>query len=312
VPFSEEIELPAFKQLRSEQIERHPAARMSTAPDQAWFLGWLARSLNAQRILEVGSFLGYTTTTFALAILDRQRSLGSKVWSLPPAPPLPLTDSATNDSTKSSTAAVIRPVATFCVVAIENDVASSEIAHQYWRRAEVEHVIDLRLGDAQETLLSLRSLQPRQYFDMVYIDADKQNYERYYEQCLELISSGGVIAIDNIFLNGKVLDAERERNQMQQQQQKQVTAAPPKKAKRKTAKTAAATATTASSDTTEQQSSQPSKSGATVINELTRKLMHDPRIDLTILPIGDGLALCRKKTMTTAAFTDKPIICTWG
>jgi predicted O-methyltransferase YrrM len=50
-------------------------------------------------------------------------------------------------------------------------------------------------------------------FDFAFIDADKGNYDNYYERCLELIRPGGLIAIDNVLWSGKVADTEIQDNQ---------------------------------------------------------------------------------------------------
>ena len=79
-------------------------------------------------------------------------------------------------------------------------------ARQVWRAAGVEHKIELRLGPA---LASLDRLVDEGYagsFDFAFIDADKKNYERYYERALELVRQGGLITVDNVLWHGKVLD----------------------------------------------------------------------------------------------------------
>ncbi|MFM6812123.1 MAG: O-methyltransferase, partial [Dolichospermum sp.] len=66
---------------------------------------------------------------------------------------------------------------------------------------------------ALETLDHLLKVGEAGTFDFAFIDADKGNYENYYEQCLKLIRTGGLIAIDNVLWSGKVADSEIQDNQ---------------------------------------------------------------------------------------------------
>ncbi|MBV6459788.1 MAG: putative O-methyltransferase [Fimbriimonadaceae bacterium] len=76
------------------------------------------------------------------------------------------------------------------------------IGQSYWVEAGVADRIDLRIAPALETLAGLEA----ESFDMAFIDADKENYHAYYERCLKLIRSGGLIVLDNLLWDGKVAD----------------------------------------------------------------------------------------------------------
>ena len=80
------------------------------------------------------------------------------------------------------------------------------VARRYWKEAGVDHMIDLRLRPALETLKELLAERQHGRFDFAFIDADKSNYEGYYECALELIRPGGLIAIDNVLWHGQVID----------------------------------------------------------------------------------------------------------
>ena len=82
----------------------------------------------------------------------------------------------------------------------------TSVARRYWRELGVENRIDLRLGPAVQTLESLISAGEGGTFDFAFIDADKQNYERYFECALILLRQGGLIAVDNVLWHGRVVD----------------------------------------------------------------------------------------------------------
>ena len=82
----------------------------------------------------------------------------------------------------------------------------TSIARRYWREAGVERKIDLRLGPALKTLDDLIAQGQGGRFDFAFIDADKGNYANYYERALVLVRSGGLIAVDNVLWEGKVID----------------------------------------------------------------------------------------------------------
>jgi len=122
----------------------------------------------------------------------------------------------------------------------------TSIARKYWGLASVSQKIQLKLGPALSTLDDLLPGNKGK-FDFAFIDADKTNYQNYYERCLKLVRRGGLIAIDNTLWYGKVIDR-RDR----------------------TADTRA-------------------------IRAFNRKLHRDRRVDLSLLPIGDGLTLALKR-----------------
>ncbi|MFG2737835.1 O-methyltransferase [Streptomyces harbinensis] len=76
-------------------------------------------------------------------------------------------------------------------------------ARRYWERAGVADRIDLRIAPAAETL---RALPREEYLDFAFIDADKVGYPVYYEELLTRLRPGGVIVLDNVLREGRVLD----------------------------------------------------------------------------------------------------------
>jgi predicted O-methyltransferase YrrM len=118
----------------------------------------------------------------------------------------------------------------------------TSIGRRYWTEAGLADRIDLRLGPAAETLARISPDPP---FDFAFIDADKENYDAYYEASLELVRQGGLIAIDNVLWSGAVADP-----------------------RKRDADTEA-------------------------LRALNLKLRDDQRVDISMLPIGDGLTLAR-------------------
>jgi len=86
----------------------------------------------------------------------------------------------------------------------------TSIGRRYWREAGVEGRIDLRLGPAAETLRGLLDAGEAGRFDFAFIDADKSNYDIYYELCLRLLRQNGLVAVDNVLWSGSVLDEKKQ------------------------------------------------------------------------------------------------------
>ncbi|KAA3628008.1 MAG: SAM-dependent methyltransferase [Proteobacteria bacterium] len=133
------------------------------------------------------------------------------------------------------------------IVACDLSEEWTTTARRYWREAGVEGRIDLRMAPALETLAGLLAEGYGASFDYAFIDADKEQYCPYYEACLCLIRTGGLILIDNVLWNGSVADpSNQERDTI-------------------------------------------------AIRQLNSHLKSDERIDLSVVAIGDGLTLARKR-----------------
>jgi predicted O-methyltransferase YrrM len=121
------------------------------------------------------------------------------------------------------------------------------VARRYWKEAGVEGRIDLRIAPALETLARLEGEGAAGTFDLAFVDADKESYLAYYESCLRLVRTGGVLLFDNMLWSGRVADPSDQ------------------------------------SETT------------TAIRALNRKARDDDRVATSLVPIGDGLLLVRKR-----------------
>ena len=82
----------------------------------------------------------------------------------------------------------------------------TNIAKRYWQEAGVSNKIDLHLRPGLETLDELIANGESGTFDFAFIDADKTNYDNYYERALTLLRPNGVVAIDNVLWSGAVID----------------------------------------------------------------------------------------------------------
>ncbi|GAN30730.1 class I SAM-dependent methyltransferase [Legionella pneumophila] len=156
-------EHPALAALRKETSTME-LANMQVAPEQAQFMQMLIRLTRAKRVLELGTFTGYSALAMSLALPDDGQ-----------------------------------------VITCDINEGWTKHAHPYWREAKQEHKIKLRLGPALDTLHSLLNESGEHQFDFIFIDADKTNYLNYYELALKLVTPKGLIAIDNIFWDGKVI-----------------------------------------------------------------------------------------------------------
>lgn len=91
------------------------------------------------------------------------------------------------------------------IVACDISREWTDMARPHWERAGIDHKIDLRLAPASETLNGLLEQGQADSFDLMFIDADKENYETYYECGLKLVRPGGLILIDNVLWSGSVI-----------------------------------------------------------------------------------------------------------
>jgi predicted O-methyltransferase YrrM len=133
------------------------------------------------------------------------------------------------------------------IIACDVNPEWTKMARQAWEEAGMSNKIELRLAPAEETLNALLAEGKGNYFDMMFIDADKKGYDTYYELGLQLVRPGGVILIDNVLWGGDVADP----------------------------------------------SVQDPDTEA--IRALNAKLFTDERISVSLVPIGDGLTLARKR-----------------
>jgi caffeoyl-CoA O-methyltransferase len=132
------------------------------------------------------------------------------------------------------------------VVALDVSEEFTAIARRHWAKAAVADRIDLRLQPASESLEALVAAGEGNTFDFAFIDADKENYDTYYEYALKLVRRGGLIALDNVLWQGNVADS------------------------------------------TDQ------SANTVAIRAINQKIHGDSRVEVSMVPIGDGLTLALK------------------
>ncbi|OWJ68778.1 O-methyltransferase [Inquilinus limosus] len=181
-------------------------AGMQITPEQGQFMALLARLIGARRLVEIGTFTGYSALAVMLALPPEARLL-------------------------------------CCDVSAE----WTSIARRYWDEAGVGDRIELRLQPALDTLDELVRADWAGTVDMIFVDADKDNYPAYVEAATGLLRPGGLLLVDNALWSGRVADpADR-------------------------------------------------SAGTEAIRRVNAMLRDDPRVDFSLIPIGDGVALARKR-----------------
>lgn len=104
----------------------------------------------------------------------------------------------------TAVALVLPPDGTLIACDVSDEYTS--VARRYWQEAGVDGKIELRLGHAADTLEYLLAEGHAGTFDFAFIDADKEQYDLYYERVLQLLRPGGLMALDNMFRGGRVVD----------------------------------------------------------------------------------------------------------
>ncbi|MEU3754680.1 class I SAM-dependent methyltransferase [Streptomyces olivoreticuli] len=195
-----------LRRLRETTSELPAGSALQVMPEEGQLLTLLAGLTPARRILEIGTYTGYSTLCLARALAPGGRLVTCDITDRWP-----------------------------------------RIGAEHWAEAGVEGRIDLRIGDAVDTLGALVADEGPGTFDFVFIDADKQRYPDYYESALTLVGDHGLIVVDNTLFFGKVVDPGAQ---------------------------------------------DPDTTAIRAFNTLVRD---DPRVEMSLIPMADGMTLIRKR-----------------
>ena len=177
--------------------------RMQISVTQGYFMQFIIKNNKIKKILEIGTFTGYSALTMALVIDDDGN-----------------------------------------ITCLDKNKETSNIAINFFKKAKVDNKINLICDNASSILRTL--INESNTFDLIFIDADKENYVNYYEFAYNLISKNGLIIIDNVLWKGEVTDLSK------------------------------------------------NDKLTNIIREFNAHIKNDIRIEKTILPIGDGITICKK------------------
>ena len=150
---------PLLEELFRETHATLEIPQMLTGPVEGRFLQFLVWALRAERVLEIGTYSGYSALSMAAALPDDGELVTCDVWE-----------------------------------------EANEVAKRYAAESPHGHKIDFRLGPALETIETLEGP-----FDLVFIDADKENYVNYFHATLPLLAERGLIVFDNTLWSGRVV-----------------------------------------------------------------------------------------------------------
>ena len=194
---------PVQKEIINHNEKMGSQKKMQISVTQGYFFQFFIKSFNIKKVLEIGTFTGYSSLTMALALPKNGH-----------------------------------------ITCLDKNKTTSEIAKNFFIKAGIQKKIDIFLGPALDNLIKL--VNDKKKFDMVFIDADKDNYKKYFDLSLKLINKKSFILIDNVLWHGDVAD--------------------------------------------------PNKNDklTNILRDFNSFIKNDDRIHKTILPLGDGITICRK------------------
>jgi len=130
------------------------------------------------------------------------------------------------------------------LITLDKNKETNKIASNFFKKAKQENKIETIIEPAFECMDNLK--KRGQKFDLVFIDADKESYKKYYDKSLDLIETNNLIIVDNVLWHGEVADEKKEDKL------------------------------------------------TVIIREFNSYVNKDKRTENLIIPVGDGLTVCRK------------------
>ena len=130
------------------------------------------------------------------------------------------------------------------IIALDKNTETNKAASEFFKKAKQENKIKTIIKPALESLSDLK--KENKFFDLIFIDADKDNYKNYYDYAINLTNKGSLIIIDNVLWHGEVADEKND------------------------------------------------DKFTNIIRDFNTYVKNDKRTEQVILPLGDGLTICRK------------------
>lgn len=158
------VESSVLAGLREKTFAERSDKSMLSGFYQGRLLSMLSRILKPHRVLEIGTYMGYSALCLAEGLSDDGK-----------------------------------------IITLDVNEETNKIAKEFWRQTDFSEKIKAHLGDATEIIPALDEI-----FDLVFIDADKPNYGKYYDLAFPKMRIGGLIVADNVLWSGRVLNAENE------------------------------------------------------------------------------------------------------
>jgi predicted O-methyltransferase YrrM len=162
-------EPPVRARLRAETAALGDRSRMQIGPDQAQLMGLLVQTLQARRIVEIGTFTGYSALIMAAAMPDGGRLMT-------------------------------------CDVEQETTAIAHRYWREAGLDGRIESRLGPAVATLDALLAGAAADWRAGTIDLIFIDADKPSYDAYYERALRLLRDGGLLLIDNTLWSGKVAD----------------------------------------------------------------------------------------------------------
>ena len=153
---------PVLKEIVNYNVSLGNQKKLQISISQAQFLQTIIKTSNIKKILEIGSFTGFSTLSMVLALPDDG-----------------------------------------LLISLDKNSEFSKKAKTFYDKANVNKITQI-IKPALESLIELEN--SKQKFDLIFIDADKENYKKYYELSLKLLDKDGYIIIDNVLWHGEVVD----------------------------------------------------------------------------------------------------------
>jgi len=151
---------PVLKELARHTYLNEVHPRMLSGHILGSFLTLFSKLISPQRILEIGTYTGYSAICLARGL---------------------------------------RPGGTLTTIEVNDELCSTAL--KYFRKADLQELIQLINGDALDVLPALQDT-----YDLVFVDANKDDYPKYFELVIDKLRSGGYILVDNVLWGGKVLE----------------------------------------------------------------------------------------------------------